>query len=144
MASNRDALMVARNTDGRLIHRPLSPHLQAYRPQVTSVLSIVHRITGVANAVGTLLMVWWLVAAALGADAYAGVQAFVASPIGLLLLFGWTASLFYHLFNGIRHLGWDAGYGFDKPAYIYTGYAVLIATAAATVLVWAIGLVVWL
>lgn len=144
MAETRDALMVARNSEGRLVHRPLSPHLQAYRPQITSVLSIFHRITGVALSAGTLLMVWWIVAAALGADAYAGVQAFVASPIGLVLLFGWTAALFYHLCSGIRHLAWDAGYGFDKPHYAYTGYAVLIATASCTLLAWAVGLIVWL
>jgi len=144
LAETRDALMVARNSEGRLVHRPLSPHLQAYRPQITSVLSIFHRITGVALSAGTLLMVWWIVAAALGADAYAGVQAFVSSPIGLVLLFGWTAALFYHLCSGIRHLAWDAGYGFDKPNYAYTGYAVLIATAACTLLAWAVGLIVWL
>jgi succinate dehydrogenase / fumarate reductase, cytochrome b subunit len=144
MADIRDALMVARNSEGRLVHRPLSPHLQAYRPQITSVLSIFHRITGVANAVGTVLMVWWLVAAALGERPYAAVQGFIASPIGLLLLFGWTLSLCYHFFAGIRHLAWDAGYGFEKPVYHQTGYAVLIAAAAATVLIWVAGLMVWL
>jgi succinate dehydrogenase / fumarate reductase, cytochrome b subunit len=136
--------MVARNSEGGLVHRPLSPHLQAYRPQITSVLSIVHRLTGVANAVGALLLVWWLIAAALGPDAYAGVQAFVASPVGLVFLFGWTVSLFFHFFNGIRHLAWDVGYGFDKPHYAHTGYAVLIATIACTLLAWAAGLFVWL
>ena len=142
LADRRDALMVARNTDGRLVRRPLSPHLQAYRPQISSVLSILHRLTGVALSAGTLLMVWWLVAAALGPDAYAGVQGFVGSPVGLILLFGWTVALFYHFCAGIRHLAWDIGYGFDKPIYYYTGYAVLAGTATLTVLLWIAGVIV--
>jgi len=140
VTDTRDALMIGRTTDGKLVQRPLSPHLQVYRPQITSVSSILHRVTGVALSVGTILLVWWLVAAASGASAFGTVQGFMASPIGLLLLFGWTAALFYHFFAGIRHLVWDAGYGFDKPTYHTTGYAVFAATAAATVLVWIIGL----
>ncbi len=132
--------MVARTSDGRLVRRPLSPHLQIYRPQITSALSIFHRVTGVALSVGTLLLVWWLVAAAEGTQAYDAVQGFIASPIGLLLLFGWTAALFYHFFAGIRHLAWDAGRGFEKAEYHASGIAVLIATAACTLLTWFVGM----
>ncbi len=85
-------------------NRPLSPHLQVYRPQLTSVLSILHRITGVALAIGTLLLVWWLIAAAAGPGAYDAAQGFIGSILGRLLLLGWTFALFYHLANGIRHL----------------------------------------
>jgi succinate dehydrogenase / fumarate reductase cytochrome b subunit len=136
-------MLVGRKTDGKLVQRPLSPHLQVYRPQITTVTSILHRVTGIAISIGTLLLVWWLVAAASGVGAFDTVQGFVGSPLGLLLLFGWTAALFYHFFAGIRHLGWDAGFGFDKATYHSTGYAVFIATAVATVLVWAIGLAMW-
>ena len=101
MKDVRDALMVARNTDGKLVRRPLSPHLQVYRPQITSITSILHRVTGVGLGVGTLLMTWWLVAAATSDDAFATVQCFIGSPIGLLLLFGWTLALVFHLLQ--RH-----------------------------------------
>jgi succinate dehydrogenase / fumarate reductase cytochrome b subunit len=116
--------------------RPLSPHLQIYRPQLTSILSISHRAAGVALAVGTLLLVWWLVAAASGPAAYATAQAFIGSWFGKLILFGWTVALFYHLCNGIRHLGWDAGWGFDLKTAYASGYAVLAGTAVLTVLAW--------
>jgi succinate dehydrogenase / fumarate reductase cytochrome b subunit len=139
----RDALMLARTSDGRLIRRPLSPHLQVYRPQITTVVSILHRITGVGLGVGTLLLTWWLVAAATSAEAFGTVQGFIGSPIGLLLLFGWTLALFFHLCNGIRHLAWDVGVGFEKTEYHVTGWAVVIASGALTVLVWIVGLVIW-
>jgi succinate dehydrogenase / fumarate reductase cytochrome b subunit len=84
--------------------RPLSPHLQIYRWQLTSVLSILHRAAGIALSVGAVLLVWWLVAAASGPAAYSRAAGFFGSWIGLVLLFGWTAALFYHLCNGIRHL----------------------------------------
>ena len=93
--------------------RPLSPHLQVYRWQLTSVLSILHRLTGVALTVGTILLVWWLVSAANGPDLFELAQGFLGSPIGLLLLFGWSVALFYHLCNGLRHLWWDTGSGLD-------------------------------
>src|SRR4051794_41969866 len=91
--------------------RPLSPHLQIYKPQITSVLSISHRITGLALTVGTLLLVWWLLAAAAGPAAYAQAQAFIGSWPGTLLLIGWAYALFFYLCNGIRHLLWGAGHG---------------------------------
>lgn len=121
--------------------RPLSPHLQIYRPQLTSVMSICHRFSGVALAVGTLLLVYWLASAAAGPDAFDRAQNFVGSWFGILLLFGWTVALFYHLCNGIRHLFWDAGYGFELPQAYASGWAVVIATAVLTLLVWVIGVI---
>lgn len=120
-------------------NRPLSPHLQVYRPQITSTLSILHRLTGLALAVGTLLLTWWLVAAAAGPEAFATAQGFIGSILGRLLLFGWTVALFYHLCNGIRHLVWDAGYGFEIETTTRSGWAVVIATAALTLVAWIAG-----
>ncbi len=105
----------------RSADRPLSPHLQIYRWQLTSVLSILHRATGVALSAGTILLVWWLVAAASGPEAYEGVQEFLGSWLGLLLLFGWSLSLFYHLCNGIRHLVWDTGHALDLEIELSRG-----------------------
>lgn len=119
--------------------RPLSPHLQVYRPQITSVMSILHRATGIALAAGTLLLVWWLVAAATGPDSFAAAQACIGSVIGRILLFGWSWSLFYHLCNGIRHLAWDAGWGFELKTVYATGYVTLAASALLTLLAWIIG-----
>lgn len=118
--------------------RPLSPFMIGpyYRPQLTSVLSITHRLTGVALAVGTLLLVYWLAAAALGPDAYAQAQSVLGSKLGQLLLFLWTWALFYHLCNGIRHLFWDAGHGFEIPTVYKSGKAVLIASVVLTLLLW--------
>ncbi len=117
-------------------NRPLSPHLQVYRPQLTSMLSITHRLTGVALAIGTFLLVWWLVAAATGPEAYATAQAAISSVIGRLLLFGWTLALFYHLCNGIRHLFWDAGYGYELKSAYASGWAVMAGSVALTLLAW--------
>ena len=100
MRDVRDALMVARNSDGKLIRRPLSPHLQVYRWPISMALSIAHRITGVGLGVGTLLLTWWLVAAAVSERRSTRVQWFLATPIGMLLLFGWTLALFFHFFAG--------------------------------------------
>jgi succinate dehydrogenase / fumarate reductase cytochrome b subunit len=116
--------------------RPLSPHLQIYKPQITSVLSILHRFTGLALVLGTLLLVWWLAAAASGAESYATVQAVIGSWIGRLLLFGWTFALFYHLCNGIRHLFWDAGLGFELPTVQASGWAVVAGSAVLTLAAW--------
>ena len=143
MRDVRDALMVARNSDDKLVRRPLSPHLQVYRWPISMALSISHRVTGVGLAVGTLLFTWWLVAAAISEETFASVQWFLATPIGMLLLFGWSAALFFHFFAGIRHLVWDAGYGFDQPWYNRSAWAVVIATVAATLLLWIVGLAVW-
>jgi succinate dehydrogenase / fumarate reductase cytochrome b subunit len=119
--------------------RPLSPHLQIYRPQITSVLSILHRITGVALAVGTLLLVWWLIAASSGRDAFDAVDGFVASWLGRLLLLGWTFALFFHLCNGIRHLAWDTGRGFEIKTATMTGWLVVIGAVVLTLVSWIVG-----
>jgi succinate dehydrogenase / fumarate reductase cytochrome b subunit len=119
--------------------RPLSPHLQIYRWQYTSVLSILHRITGVALVVGTLLLVYWLVATAAGPDAFATAHAFIGSILGRVLLFGWTVALFYHLANGIRHLLWDAGRGFELRTAYASGWAVVIVAAALSLIAWIAG-----
>ena len=120
------------------MERPLSPFMFPtwYRFQITSLLSIVHRLTGIALALGSVLLAWWLVAVAAGGDVFAATHAFLASPIGVLLLFGWSVAFFYHLCSGIRHLAWDAGYGFEIRSAYLSGYAVLGATAVLTVLAW--------
>jgi succinate dehydrogenase / fumarate reductase, cytochrome b subunit len=123
--------------------RPLSPHLQIYRWQLTSVLSILHRAAGVALTAGAILLVWWLVAAASGPDAYENVTDFLGSWLGLLLLFGWSLSLFYHLCNGIRHLVWDTGHGLDLKSTYFGGWLVLGGTALLTVIAWGAVIVGW-
>jgi succinate dehydrogenase cytochrome b subunit len=139
----RDALMIARDSDGKLVRRPLSPHLQVYRWPISMAISILHRVTGVALGVGTLLLTWWLVAAASSDDAFDRAQWFLGSALGLLLLFGWSVALIFHFFSGIRHLVWDTGVGFDAPTYNTTGWGVLVATGVCTVLVWIVGIMVW-
>jgi succinate dehydrogenase / fumarate reductase cytochrome b subunit len=121
--------------------RPLSPHLQVYRPQITSVLSILHRLTGVALGLGALALVYWLAAAAAGPRAFAQAQAFAGSWLGWLVLLGFTWALFYHLCNGIRHLFWDAGLGFEISTARLTGWCVLLASFALTGAAWVAGIV---
>jgi succinate dehydrogenase / fumarate reductase cytochrome b subunit len=116
--------------------RPLSPHLQIYKPQISSVLSILHRITGAALGIGLLLLAWWLIAAASGPDAFATVQGFIGSWLGRTILFGFTWALFYHLLNGIRHLGWDLLLGLDLPTMTRTGWTVVIGSVVLTILTW--------
>jgi succinate dehydrogenase / fumarate reductase cytochrome b subunit len=117
-------------------NRPLSPHLQIYRPQLTSVLSIVHRMTGVGLTLGAVLVVWWLLAAATGPEYFAIVDGLLTSWIGLLVLLGSTWALAYHLLNGIRHLVWDIGYGYELETVDRSGIAVLIGSGVLTVLLW--------
>ena len=117
-------------------NRPLSPHLQIYRPQISSVLSILHRITGVGLALGAVLVVWWLLAAATGPEYFATVDGLLTSWIGHMVLLGVTWALAYHLLNGIRHLFWDMGYGFEIETVDKTGWAVVIGSAVLTVLLW--------
>ncbi|KAF0139312.1 MAG: succinate dehydrogenase cytochrome b556 subunit [Rhodospirillaceae bacterium] len=102
-------------------------------------MSISHRITGVALASGTLGMAYWLGAAAYGPDAYARAQGVLGSWFGTLLLLAWSAALFYHLCNGVRHLLWDMGYGFELEMVYRSGYIVLGATVGLTVLAWVVG-----
>lgn len=114
------------------IDRPLSPHLQVYKPQITSVLSILHRLTGVALTFGTLLLTWWLVAAAYGPDAFANAQGFIGSIFGQLVLWGFVFALWYHFANGIRHLLWDFGWGFELTQVRQTGVMVVGFAVVAT------------
>jgi succinate dehydrogenase / fumarate reductase cytochrome b subunit len=114
--------------------RPLSPHLQIYKPQLTSITSILHRATGIVLSFGAVAMAWWLFAMAHGESYYDFVAGIFASPIGWLALLGWALCFYYHLLNGIRHLLWDTGYGLDLPTTYTTGRAVLIGSAVLTVL----------
>jgi succinate dehydrogenase / fumarate reductase cytochrome b subunit len=139
----RDALMVARNSDGKLVRRPLSPHLQVYRWPLSMALSILHRITGVGLGFGALLMTFWLTAAATSDKGFGRFQSFLGSAFGMFLLFCWTLALVYHLLSGLRHLWMDLGRGFDGKQYERTGYAVLAGTGGVTVLIWLVGLVAW-
>jgi succinate dehydrogenase / fumarate reductase cytochrome b subunit len=116
--------------------RPLSPHLQIYRPQITSILSILHRLTGVALALGAVLLAYWLTAAAYGPEAFARANALLISGFGRLVLFGLTFAFFYHLANGIRHLAWDVGYGFEMKTLNWSGIAVVAAALALTLAAW--------
>jgi succinate dehydrogenase / fumarate reductase cytochrome b subunit len=116
--------------------RPLSPHLQVYRWQITMTMSILHRVSGVVLTVGAFGLAWWLLALAEGGDRYAHASALIASPIGLFLLFGFSLSLVYHLLNGIRHLMWDMGWGFDIPETYRSGWAVAVLTVLFTIAIW--------
>lgn len=120
--------------------RPLSPHLQVYKPQITSTMSILHRITGISLSLGGISLVWWLMSIAIGGDAFAFASRQWSSPLGLLFLFGFTLALVYHTLNGIRHLLWDAGWGFDIPTVYRSGYAVFVVGFLVTGLIWFFGL----
>ena len=119
--------------------RPLSPHLQIYRPMLTMMMSIAHRITGAALAVGFALMTWWLVAVSMGPDAYDCVQSVFGSLFGRALLFAFTWALIHHMLGGIRHLIWDTGAGLDKHTVEIFALATIIGSIVLTVLVWIIG-----
>jgi succinate dehydrogenase / fumarate reductase cytochrome b subunit len=127
-------------TRERVQQRPLSPHLQVYRWQITMVMSILHRASGVALTVGTLGLAWWLLALAAGGERYANASALIASPLGLVLLFGFSLSLVYHLLNGLRHLMWDMGWGFDIPEIYRSGWAVAVLTVVFTAAIWFVAL----
>ncbi len=119
--------------------RPISPHLQIYRRQLTSVTSILHRFSGIFLALGVVPLVGWLVAAAAGPAWFDCAQQAAGSIIGRVLLFLWTGAFFYHLLNGLRHLAWDAGWGFELPTAYRTGWAVFILSGVLTVLAWGLG-----
>ncbi|WP_428489861.1 succinate dehydrogenase, cytochrome b556 subunit [Rhodopila sp.] len=134
--------MVALNSEGKLVDRPLSPHLQVYRWPISMALSILHRVTGVGLAFGTLILTWWLVATAGSDIEFDRAQHFIGSVPGLLILFVWSVALIFHFFSGIRHLFWDLGIGFGAPTSTMSGWAVLVATGAFTTVVWLVGLLV--
>lgn len=116
--------------------RPLSPHLQIYHWHVTMVVSILHRVTGVALAAGSVLLVGWLWSAAYDPACFAGIARFFGSVPGKVLLIGWTAAFYFHFCNGIRHLFWDAGKGFDPQFAARTAWGVFIAAAFFTLCTW--------
>jgi succinate dehydrogenase / fumarate reductase cytochrome b subunit len=120
--------------------RPLSPHLQVYRWQITMTMSILHRASGVVLVAGAFALAWWLMAVARGGDAYARAADCLASPLGLLALAGFSLALVYHLLNGIRHLLWDAGWGLELPEIYRSGYAVAILTVVLTAAIWLVAL----
>ena len=145
ITDTREAVMVGRRSDGTLVRRPLSPHLQAYdMMQMTSALSITHRITGTIWSIGLVFLVWWLVSAAAGPGAYDGAMWFLGSFFGVVGLMGLTAAAWYHTLAGIRHLYWDSGRGFDMPTTYLTGRAVLVGTAVLTALTWLIMFITWI
>lgn len=117
--------------------RPVSPHLQIYSPQINMVMSIVHRITGAALYVGTLLLVWWLVAAATGPAYFAYVNGLLGSIPGLVVLVGYTWALIHHALGGIRHLIWDTGRGFNLAFVRFISWMTLIGSLALTAAIWA-------
>ena len=121
------------------VARPLSPHLQIYRPTLTMTLSIVHRATGIALYFGTVLLAWWLLAAASGPNGYAKFEWFAGSIIGRLILFGYTWALIHHTLGGIRHLLWDTGRGFGPVEREWLAAANLIGSVAITLLLWIVG-----
>jgi len=118
------------------MNRPISPHLQIYKPQLTSVLSITHRATGVFLSLGIPLFVYWVWSLEQGPEAYATARAFIGSVFGRALLFFWSFAFFYHLCNGIRHLFWDIGKGFELPDVYRSGWLVVGVSAGITLLTW--------
>lgn len=124
------------------VARPLSPHLQVYRPQITSVLSITHRVTGVLLSIGIAGLVAWLAAAAAGPESFAVAREIAGSWPGMLVLFLWSLCLVYHLLNGIRHLVWDTGRGLGLKPVNMSGWAVVGGTVILTTLAWVFGAMV--
>jgi len=122
--------------------RPLSPNIQIYRPQLTSVLSIVNRISGVLLSVCAVVLIVWLIAAATGPQLYAAVQGAIASWFGQIVLFGATFAFFLHLCGGTRHLVWDTVYGFELRSIYASGWAVLVASVVLTVAAWVASLLI--
>jgi succinate dehydrogenase / fumarate reductase, cytochrome b subunit len=120
--------------------RPLSPHLQVYRWQITMTMSILHRASGVGLVAGAFGLAWWLMAAAVGGEQYANVAACLSSPFGKFLLFGFSLALVYHLLNGLRHLLWDIGWGFDIPDVYRSGWTVAVLTVVFTAAIWWVAL----
>ncbi|MDQ3494158.1 MAG: succinate dehydrogenase, cytochrome b556 subunit [Pseudomonadota bacterium] len=120
--------------------RPLSPHLQVYRWQITMLMSILHRASGVILTLGAFGLAWWLLAVAAGGEAYSDAAHCLASPLGLLALAGFSLALVYHLLNGIRHMLWDAGWGLEIPEIYRSGYAVAALTVLLTAAIWLVAL----
>lgn len=118
--------------------RPLSPHLSVYKFRITSTLSILHRMTGVVMSIGAIALVWWLFAVASGPDAYATFASVAGSIIGRIAIAGWLFTFFYHLCNGIRHLFWDVGKGFEIEQARASGWTVVAVSGLATIAAWVV------
>ena len=116
--------------------RPLSPHLQIYRWPVTMATSIFHRVTGVALYAGTVFLTWWLIAAASTPEAYIAFKEITGNFLGVIVLLGYSWALLYHLINGIRHLIWDTGNGFDNETVERTGILVIVLSGGVTLALW--------
>ncbi|WP_310621744.1 succinate dehydrogenase, cytochrome b556 subunit [Flexibacterium corallicola] len=123
-------------------NRPLSPHLQVYKPILTMVMSILHRITGAALYFGTVFLAIWLISAAAGPEYFDAVNAVYGSWFGRLVLFGFTWALVHHMLGGLRHFIWDMGHGFDLPFANWMAKATIIGSVSITVILWIIGLLV--
>jgi succinate dehydrogenase / fumarate reductase, cytochrome b subunit len=121
------------------VERPLSPHLFIYKPMLTLLMSIAHRITGFGLYFGTLLLAWWLLAAASGPNAYAGIGSFMSSFIGRIVLFGYTWALMHHMLGGIRHLIWDTGHGFGEHEREWLAIATIVGSISLTIVIWVVG-----
>ncbi len=124
---------------GTRARRPLSPHLQIYTPALTMVMSIVHRITGAALYFGMLLLAWWLIAAAAGPNAYGGIEWFMGSWIGRIVLVGYTWALLHHMLGGIRHLIWDTLHGLEPAEREMLTLATLVGSVLLTIVVLVVG-----
>jgi succinate dehydrogenase / fumarate reductase cytochrome b subunit len=133
------AELEAGTTTGARRPRPLSPHLQIYRPMLTMMMSIVHRITGAALYFGMALLAWWLLAVASGPNAYANFEWLAGTIVGELILFGFTWALLHHALGGIRHLIWDMIYGFEPAEREMLTLATLVGSIALTIVVWIVG-----
>ena len=125
-----------KTVNGEIHQRPLSPHIQIYRWTLTMFLSILHRATGVVLYAGTLLLVWWLMAAATGPEAFALFQGVAGSWIGRLVLFGYTWALFHHMFGGIKHFIWDTGAGFELSAVEWISRGATVIPILLTLISW--------
>jgi succinate dehydrogenase / fumarate reductase cytochrome b subunit len=122
--------------------RPLSPHATVYKITLTMAMSFAHRVTGIGLYIGVLLLAWFLIALAGDATTFATFAGFIRSPIGQLLLFGFTWALFHHMLGGVRHALWDVGVGLDHPMRERLAQATLIGGLALTIVVWVVGYVV--
>jgi succinate dehydrogenase cytochrome b subunit len=129
----------AGTTTGARRARPLSPHLQIYKPMLTMMMSIVHRITGAALYFGMLLLAWWLLSVASGPNAYGNFESFIGSLIGGLILFGYSWALIHHMLGGIRHLIWDTLHGFEPAEREVLAIATLVGSIVLTLLLWIVG-----
>ena len=136
------AELEAGTTTGATRARPLSPHLQIYKPTLTMVMSIVHRFTGAALYFGMLLLAWWLIAAATGPNAYANFEWFMGSLVGQVVLFGYTWALLHHMLGGVRHLIWDTIHGLEAAESELLTLATLIGSIALTLILWVVGYLV--